>query len=32
MVESLAFRDVVLYARSRGFTNVVFEVDSEDLV
>jgi hypothetical protein len=30
-VESLAFRDVV-YARSRGFTNVVFEVDSEDLV
>jgi ribonuclease HI len=31
-VESLAFRDAVVYARSRGFTNVVFEVDSEDLV
>jgi ribonuclease HI len=31
-VESLAFRDDVVYARSRGFTNVVFEVDSEDLV
>jgi hypothetical protein len=31
-VESLALRHVVLYARGRGSNNVVFEVDSEDLV
>jgi hypothetical protein len=27
-----ALRDVVIFARGRGFSRVVFEVDSEDLV
>jgi ribonuclease HI len=32
IVESLALKDVVIYARGRGFCRVVFEVDSEVLV
>jgi hypothetical protein len=31
-IESLALRDAVIFARGRGFSRVVFEVDSEDLV
>jgi hypothetical protein len=30
--ESLALRDAIIFARGRGFSRAVFEVDSEDLV
>ncbi|KAM0824602.1 hypothetical protein ACQ4PT_070100 [Festuca glaucescens] len=32
IIETLALRDAVTYARDRGFSRVVFEVDSENLV
>jgi ribonuclease HI len=32
IIETLALRDAVTYARGRGFSRVVFEVDSENLV
>ena len=32
IIETLALRDAVTYARDRGFSKVVFEVDSENLV